>query len=61
MIAAPAPWTTRAATRAATLGATAQAAEAVPNATRPIANIRRFPTRSPTAPADSSRAANGSV
>ncbi len=56
--AAPAAWTTRAATRTSTVGARPAAAEAARNVSRPAMNIRRRPTRSATRPAGTSSAAN---
>ena len=49
--AAPAPWIARAAISTPTLGASAQAAEASANRTRPAAYMRRRPSRSPSAAA----------
>ena len=54
-IAAPAPCTARAATRAPALGASAAAAEAAVKTNRPTANMRRRPKRSPSAAPVSSR------
>ena len=59
--AAAVPCTNRAAISAPRLGARPQAAEAATNNPSPAANPRRAPTRSDSAPADSSRAANISV
>ncbi len=59
--AAAAPCTNRAAISAPRLGARPHAAEAATNTTRPAAKARRAPTRSVSAPAGSSTAANISV
>ena len=49
--AAPAPWTTRAAISQPIVGASAHAAEATANRASPAANMRRRPSRSPSAAA----------
>ena len=59
--AAPAPWTARAATSGAGPGARAQASDAIPNTASPVANRRRWPSRSPARPATISRPPNASV
>jgi hypothetical protein len=59
--AAAAPWTNRAATRAPSVGANPQAAEAAANTASPAAKARRAPIRSDSAPAVCSRAAKASV
>jgi DNA-binding MarR family transcriptional regulator len=59
--AAAAPCPNRATMSAPRLGARPQAAEAATNTPSPAANARRAPTRSVSAPADSSSAANISV
>jgi hypothetical protein len=51
IIAAPAPWTARAAMREPASGAMAHAAEAAANRPRPAANRRLRPKRSPSAAA----------
>ena len=57
MIAAPAPWITRAAISVPTDGAAAHAAEASVNSTMPAENVRLRPIRSATRPAGTSNAA----
>jgi hypothetical protein len=59
--AAPTPWTTRAAIKARIDGAAAQAADAAVNTVTPTRNIRRNPTRSPSAPAVSKSPASVNV
>ncbi len=44
------PWTARAPIRKLLLGATAHSSEQTPKPTRPIANTRRRPNRSPSEP-----------
>ena len=60
-IAAPAPWSARAAISAPVVGASAASAEATVKMPRPITNIRRRPKRSPSAAPVSSSTANVSV
>ncbi|SCE56446.1 hypothetical protein GA0115253_107333 [Streptomyces sp. Termitarium-T10T-6] len=55
--AAPTARKARAAIRASGLVENAATSEATPNTARPIANIRRCPTRSPSVPLPSSRPA----
>ena len=61
IMAAPAPCTVRATTSAPTDGARAQAADAAAKRTSPAANIRRRPSRSPSAAPVISRTAKLSV
>ena len=61
IMAAPAPWTVRAAISQPTPGATAQPAEATVNSASPTANTRRRPNRSPMADAVISSTAKVSV
>lgn len=58
MIAAPAPWAHRAATRSAVLGAMAHAAEVIVKIVMPIASDRFAPIRSARLPANRRSAAN---
>ena len=60
-MAAPAPWTARAAISAPVLGASAAAAEATVNTPRPRTNMRRRPKRSPKAAPVISSTAKASV
>ena len=57
-IAAPAPWKTRAAISASTLGASADAADAAVKTPSPMQNMRRRPKRSPSAAPVSRNVAN---
>jgi len=59
--AAAQPWTIRQPMRAHSAGASPHPADAAVNTTRPQPSIRRAPARSDTAPAEMSRAANGTV
>ena len=56
--AAPAPWSARAAISQPTDGASAHAAEAIAKKRMPAANMRRRPSRSPSAAAVISSTAN---
>ena len=60
-IAAPRPWTARAATSTPRPGARPHAADAAVNSAKPATNTRRAPTRSPSAPAERMNAANAIV
>ena len=60
-MAAPRPWSARAATSRPAVGAIAQAAEAMVNSVNPIVKIRRRPRRSPRAAAVMMPAAKASV
>ena len=60
-IAAPSPWTARAATSRPRPGARPHAADATVNTAKPATNTRRAPTRSPSAPAERMNAANAIV
>jgi len=60
-IAAPTPWTVRAAISEPAPGASAHAAEPAANTPRPMANTRRLPNRSPTAAAVISSTAKARV
>ena len=57
MMAAPTPWTARAASRDGNDGAAAQTSDATMNVTRPIRKSVRLPNRSPSDPAVSNTAA----
>jgi hypothetical protein len=60
-IAPPSPWTARATFSASTVGARAAAAEPRVKTTRPIANTRLRPNRSPSAAPESRKTAKVSV
>ena len=61
MIAAPAPWSTRAASSAAGVQARPQSSEAAVNSAIPVMNTRRRPSRSAARPPTSSSPPNTSA